>query len=74
MTTKISLSRQASAVSVLTGIVSGSGASKPRSSSQLEMLLADAQAAHDTLVWLDNNKDIVLDAIRGTTIGKAIIS
>lgn len=70
MTAKVSLSRQASAVSILLDVIGGAK-TKPKGS-QLEMTIADGRAAEQSLIWLDNNKDVVVDAILGTTIGKAI--
>jgi hypothetical protein len=68
MTTKPSLSRQASAVTALIKIVGGARA-KPRNPSELA-LLDDARAAERTLFWLEEHKDAVLVAIGGETIEK----
>lgn len=72
MTATPSLSRQASAVSILLSIVSGAR-TKPRNASELEMLLEDARAAERSMAWLARNKDAELvDAYGGGTIGEAL--
>jgi hypothetical protein len=71
MTAKPSLSRQISAVSIMIDIFGGAK-TKPRAAAQLELLIADARAAHSSLIWLENNRNMVLDSIGTETIEKAL--
>lgn len=56
MTAKPSLSRQASAVSILLGIVGGAR-TKPRNASELAMLLDDGRAAADNANFIAANAE-----------------